>query len=259
MTDRRVYKKMTADPSGSEVLYGIHPVRAALEAGRRTVKRLFCVDSRKHNRRREQIIRLAEKGGLPVEYLTTAGLDKIAGSTGHQGLAAEVSGYPLVEPEEVLAAGRPGYPAFILVIDGVVDPHNLGALARTAACVGVDGIIITKNNAVGPTPAVSKTSAGAIEFLTLARATNLVRTIDFFKKKGIWVAGLDAAGQQTLYESDLAGPLALVVGGEEKGMRQLVRRHCDFVAAIPQAGAVSSLNVSVAGGIAMYEVFRQRL
>jgi len=246
------------EPSLAEILYGIHPVRAALVAGRRKVTALYAVAGRKRNRRREEVVRLAEQRGLRCETVTTGELEKKTGSGSHQGLAAAVSGYPLVSPEEILAGIASAKPAFILVADGVVDPHNLGALARTAACVGVDGMIIPKNNAAAPTPAVSKAAAGAIETLALARVTNIVRTIDFFQKNGIWVAGLDADGEQRLYESAFDGPLALVVGGEEKGIRRLVKERCDFVASIPQTGAVSSLNVSVAGAIAMYEVFRQR-
>ncbi|MFP4445611.1 MAG: TrmH family RNA methyltransferase, partial [Desulfosudaceae bacterium] len=205
------------DASVAEILYGIHPVRAALVARRRQVSVLYAVAGRKHNRRREEIVRLAQQRRIRCETVTAGELEKKAGSGSHQGLAAVVSGYPLVSPEEILAGTAPARPAFILIADGVVDPHNLGALARTAACVGVDGMIIPRNNAAAPTPAVSKAAAGAIESLALARVTNIVRTIDFFQKNGIWVAGLDADGGQSLYESDLAGPLALVVGGEEKG------------------------------------------
>ena len=139
-----------------------------------------------------------------------------------------------------------------------MDPHNLGALVRTALCVGVEGIIIPKDRSVPPTPSVSKASAGAMEHIRLARVTNMVNTIKALKKKGLWIAGMEKTSNTSIFSSDLTGPIAIVIGGEEKGMRLLVKKHCDFLMSIPQTGPVNSLNASVAGAIAMYEVYRQR-
>jgi 23S rRNA (guanosine2251-2'-O)-methyltransferase len=147
---------------------------------------------------------------------------------------------------------------FFLVIDSVADPHNLGALIRSALAVGVHGVITPKDRSAPPTVAVSKASAGALEHVPLARVTNLSRCLEELKTSGIWIFGLDAAADRNLYETDLRGPAALVVGGEEKGIRPLVKRHCDVRVAIPQRGPLDSLNASVAGAVAMYEIMRQR-
>jgi 23S rRNA (guanosine2251-2'-O)-methyltransferase len=147
---------------------------------------------------------------------------------------------------------------FFLLIDHVVDPHNLGALLRTALCVNVDGVIIPKDRSANPSPVVSKTSAGALEHIPLAQVANLVYAISELKKIGTWLIGLDKNGSQSLFGSDLTGSIGMVIGGEESGIRPLVKKNCDFLAFIPQSGPVSSLNASVAGGVAMYETFRQR-
>ena len=149
--------------------------------------------------------------------------------------------------------------SLVLLLDNVVDPRNLGAIIRTGLCVGVDGIVIPKKRAAMPTPLVSKASAGALENMRLARVTNLSDTIDQLKQNGFWVAGLEKNTDQSLYQSDLSGDLAIVLGSEGSGIRPLVREHCDFLISIPQQGAVSSLNVSVAAGVFLYEVYRQRM
>ena len=147
---------------------------------------------------------------------------------------------------------------FLLLLDHIVDPHNLGALLRTAFCAGLDGVVITKDRSAQPSPAVSKASAGTMEHISLTRVTNMVSTIKTLKESGLWVAGLDKHIGQSIYTSDLTGPMALVIGSEEKGIRPLVRKHCDLMIAIPQIGDVDSLNASVAGGVVMYEIYRQR-
>ena len=146
----------------------------------------------------------------------------------------------------------------LVLLDSVLDPQNLGAIIRTAVAVGVDAVVIPKNRSASPTPSVSKTSAGALEHLNLARVTNMVAAMKMLKTKGIWTFGLDRAADVSIYSADLAGPVAVVIGGEEKGIRPLVKKHCDFLMSIPQIGPVDSLNASVAGAIAMYEVFRQQ-
>ena len=146
----------------------------------------------------------------------------------------------------------------VLVLDGLVDPRNVGALIRTALCVGVTGVILPKDRSVSMTPAVSMASAGALEHIRLARVTNISETLKQLKFTGFWVAGLDPSVEQSIFEVDLSGPLALVVGSEEKGIRLLVKKNCDFLVSIPQKSRVDSLNVSVAGAVALYETFRQR-
>ncbi len=151
-----------------------------------------------------------------------------------------------------------GKKQLLLLLDNVLDPQNLGAIIRTALSVGIDGIIIPKDRSAMPTPAVSKTSAGAIEHVCLIRVTNMVDTIKVLKQQGVWVVGLDKGADKTVYSSDLTGSVAIVIGGEEKGIRPLVKKNCDFLVSIPQIGQVNSLNASVAAAIAMYEAFRQR-
>ena len=166
----------------------------------------------------------------------------------------------MVKIADILDRDPPGTgPLFLIILDNVVDPHNLGAIIRSALAVDVDGIIIPKDRAVGPTPAVSKASAGMLEHASLSRVTNIVATIKILKEKGLWLFGLDSAATQSLYDSDLSGAAALIVGGEEKGIRPLVKKNCDVLLSIPQSERVESLNASVAAAVAMYEVFRQRL
>ncbi|UCF91775.1 MAG: 23S rRNA (guanosine(2251)-2'-O)-methyltransferase RlmB [Desulfobacterales bacterium] len=147
---------------------------------------------------------------------------------------------------------------FLLLLDGILDPHNLGAIIRTALCAGVHGVIIPRDRAASPTPAVSKASAGALEHVRLIQVTNLVRTVQALKEKGLWIYGLDRSGEHSIFASDLTGPLALVIGGEQRGIRPLVKKNCDLVVAIPQVGPMNSLNASVAAAVAMFETFRQR-
>ena len=148
---------------------------------------------------------------------------------------------------------------FLLLLDHIVDPHNLGALLRTAFCAGLDGVVITKDRSAKPTPAVSKASAGTMEHISLSRVTNMVSTIKTLQAAGLWVVGLDKHTGQSIYTSELTGPIALVIGSEEKGIRPLVKKNCDLMVAIPQVGNVDSLNASVAGGVVMYETYRQRI
>jgi 23S rRNA (guanosine2251-2'-O)-methyltransferase len=183
-------------------------------------------------------------------------LTALAGTEAHQGVAAVVGPYPVV-PLQRLTSGEKG-PPLLLLLDGIQDPHNLGAIVRTALCAGAAGIVLPRDRSVGPTPAVSRVSAGALEHTALARVTNLARSIDSLKKAGFWIYGLVAAGGDSLFDCDLKGSLALVVGGEGKGLRRLVAERCDRIAAIPQRGPVGSLNASVAAAVALYEAYRQR-
>ena len=170
-----------------------------------------------------------------------------------------VSPLPLDELDRVLDQSKAKQAScLVMLLDSVKDPNNLGAIIRSAHCVGADGLVIPKDRAAGPTPAVSKASAGALEHTRLCRVTNLATTIKWLKKRGVWVAGLAMQASQSVFEMDLKGPLALVVGGEEKGLRPLIRQHCDFLVSIPMQGRVDSLNASAAATVVLYEAYRQR-
>ena len=174
-------------------------------------------------------------------------------------MAAVVSPYPQVAVQEMLQTVQ-GEDAkrFLLILDNIQDPQNLGAIIRTALCVGIQGVIVPRDRSASPTAAVSKASAGALEHIRLVRVTNLVQTIKYCKTSGLWVMGLQKDAAQSIYAADLSGSIALVLGGEQKGMRRLVKKHCDFLVSIPQQGAIDSLNASAAAAVAMYEAFRQR-
>jgi len=241
------------------VLYGIHPVTEALAAKRRRFFNIYIAAGKKvlwETSIREK----AEAGRIPLVEMPLSKVNHIAGSPFTQGIAAKVGPYPVMEINDMLMEADPGGELpFLLVADGVMDPGNLGALVRTGVCMGVSGIVVPKDRCAPPTAAVSRASAGALEHIRMARVTNLVRAIQRFQEKGIWVYGLDPEAKTPFFSVDLDGPIALVVGGEEKGIRSLVKQHCDALVSIPQRGKLNSLNVSVAGGIAMYTVFRARI
>ena len=242
----------------SEILYGIHPVYEAMKARRRHFFEIFFEKDKK-SRRLGRLISLAEDRGIICKTITAGELKNLAGTTGHQGVAARVSTYPLTAvsdmlPKDTVKDRKP----FFLMLDNVLDPQNLGAIIRTALCVGVDGIVLPKDRSAPPAPSVSKASAGALEHIKLIRVTNLVNAINDCKKKGLWIYGLQKDAEQSIYATDLSGSLAIVLGGEQKGIRPLVKKNCDFLVSIPQQGPMDSLNASVAASIAMYESFRQR-
>lgn len=242
-----------------EILYGINPVHEALKAGRRQVETVFVTPGRPASRIQE-VVRLAQGKSIEIRQVQPGILSQLAENTNHQGIAARVSPFPVLSLDEILASpsdtrGR----HFLLLLDSLTDPQNLGALIRTAFCAGVDGVVLPKDRSVSPTPTVSRASAGALEHIRIARVVNMVQTIETLKKKsGIWVAGLDKDANQTIYDIDWTVPIAIVVGSEGRGIRELVRSHCDMMATIPQAVPFNSLNASVAGALVMYEVFRQR-
>jgi 23S rRNA (guanosine2251-2'-O)-methyltransferase len=243
----------------NEVLYGRNAVREALRAGRRKIYKLILAQGTKETGIVADITTLANKGWVPIQRVERQQLDRL-GDFKHQGVAAEVSPYPYVELEETLAeADQDQEMPLLLMLDCLQDPQNFGALLRTAEIVGVHGVVIPKRRAVGITPAVVNSSAGATEHLLVARVTNLVRTMEELKSKGLWMLGLEDVPQaQPYHQSDLAMPLALVVGSEGRGMGRLVRESCDILIRLPMRGRISSLNVAVASSIALYEVWRQR-
>lgn len=235
-----------------ELLFGLHPVQEALRAGRRKLRELQLTDP--DHPRFAEIVAAAEKAHVPVRRRTQEQLTSLTAGAVHQGVILRCSPFPYVDLDGVLEGPLP----LVVVADTVEDPRNLGAIARTALCLGATGLIIPKDRAATPTAAAIKTSAGALEHLPVAMVTNIARTIGELKAAGLWVVGLDAGGD-AIFEANLSGPVALVIGGEDKGIRPLVRKGCDAIVAIPQSGPVNSLNASVAASMALYEIRRTRL
>ena len=240
-----------------EIIAGIHPVHEAIRAARREILEVFLASGKKGGRL-ARIEQLAIDAGFPVKQLTAEKITALAGDQRHQGAAARVGPLPLYELPDLIASVDNSRAPFLLLLDQVLDPHNLGAIIRTALCAGVDGILCPRDRAAAPSPVVSRISAGAMEHARMTVVTNLVSALKTLKEERFWVAGLDVAGDQSLFAADLSGPLAIVIGGEEKGMRPLVKKQCDYLISIPQASSLNSLNASVAGAVVMYEVFRQR-
>jgi len=242
----------------AEILYGFHPVYEALRAGRRTFHEIY-ISNQAHAKRIRQITSRAARKHLPIREVSPARLQSIAGAVSHQGVAAKVSAYPLADVADLQeAAISGGRPVLLLLLDHIVDPHNLGAVIRTAVCAGVDGVIIPKDRSAHPSPAVSKVSSGALEHMRVAQVNNIVRVVKALKEEDLKIVGLDQNAKQSLYNADLTGAIGLVIGGEEKGIRSLVKQNCDFLISIPQTGRVGSLNASVAAAVVMYESYRQR-
>ncbi len=241
----------------AETIFGLHPVRIMLE---RHPERVLTVRlaERRDDPRVRAIEELARKQLRPVERIDAPALKRLLGDVVHQGVAADIAPLPPWSEDELLAA-LPGVPApLILALDGVQDPHNLGACLRTADACGVLAVIIPKDRAAQLTPAARKVAAGAAETTPVVAVTNLVRALKLLKEAGLWVVGADAAAEQSADAVDLKGPVVLVLGAEGAGLRQLTRQNCDFLARLPQLGAVESLNVSVAAGMLLYEAARQR-
>ena len=233
---------------------------AVIEAFRsgRTIDRLYVLDGCKDGPVMT-IKREASKQGTMIKYVSKERLDQMSDTGKHQGVIASAAAYGYAEVEDNLQKARQqNEPPFILLLDGVEDPHNLGAIIRTANQAGAHGVIIPKNRAVGLTATVAKASAGALNYTPVAKVTNLGQTIEDLKKDGLWFVCADMNGTP-MYELDLKGPIGLVVGGEGSGVGRLIREKCDMCAAIPMRGNIDSLNVSVAAGVLAYEIVRQRM
>ena len=243
-----------------ETLYGRQAVRESLRAGRRTPYRLALMDRMLSVPITEEIEELAGMQGVPVARVSRHEMANLVGDENHQGVALEVSGYPYVSLYEMLGAVEErGHTPLFLLLDLVQDVRNLGSLMRTAEAAGVDGVIIQGRRAAGVTPGAVNASSGAVEHLLIAQVTNLSRAIEQLKDAEVWVTGLeDVYGAKFYTESDLTVPLGIVVGSEGKGLRRLVRERCDWLMKLPMHGEINSLNASVAGSIALYEVLRQR-
>lgn len=237
---------------------GRHAVLEALRAGR-AIHKIWMQDNA-HKQLAQDIMTAAKKAGIAVQRVDRRKLDQLLSEVPHQGVVAQVAAQSYVDVDDIIArAKRAGEVPFILVLDEIEDPHNLGSIIRTAECTGVHGIIIPKRRAVGLTAAVSKISVGAIEHVAVARVTNVAQTIDALKEQGIWIAGADGAADQSVFASDVTMPIALVIGNEHKGIGRLIKQKCDFLIKLPMFGRINSLNASVAAGAIMYEIVRQRL
>ena len=235
------------------MICGVHAVYEALAAGNQPIERIYILRDGKLPRLKE-ILDLARERGVPVRKEDRAVLDKIAVGVVHQGIVAiagEVSYAPL---ERVFESKLP----CVVVLDGVEDPHNLGAVIRSAEACGASGVVVPERHSAPLSATVAKASAGAIAHVPVARVGNIASTLDRFKKEGLWVVGVDEEGDRLWTDFDYTSPVALVFGGEHRGLRRLVREHCDVVVRLPMLGKVSSLNVSVTAGVVLYEVVRQR-
>ncbi len=233
---------------------------AVLEAFRsgKTIDKLFVLDGCQDGPVKT-ITREARKYDTIINYVTKERLDSISSTGKHQGVIAYAAAYEYAEVEDILAAAREkNEPPFVFILDGIEDPHNLGAIIRTANLCGAHGVIIPKRRAVGLTATVAKTSAGALNYTPVAKVTNITKTIEELKEQGMWFVCADMGGT-TMYDLNLTGPIGLVIGNEGEGVSRLVKESCDFIASIPMKGDIDSLNASVATGVLAYEIVRQRL
>jgi 23S rRNA (guanosine2251-2'-O)-methyltransferase len=240
--------------SEGRIVHGFHAVTAALRSGAAVHE--FYFDASRADARAKGLLALAKEKGVRVMTVDGARLDGLTGRASHQGVAARIAPAPVRSLDDVLdsVTGDP----LLLVLDGVTDPHNLGACLRVADAAGVHAVVAPKDHAVGLNATVSKVASGAAETVPYCMVTNLARTLRDLKERGLWIVGADEAGTQTLYEAALKGPLAWVLGAEGAGLRRLTRETCDILVRIPMAGSVESLNVSVAAGVCLFEAVRQR-
>lgn len=243
--------------STEELIVGRNSVREALKSGR-AINKLLIARGEKHGSIVE-IINMAHKQGLVVQEIDTAKLGSMSGGLRHQGVAALVSPVPYSDVEAILtAAYQKKEPPFLVLLDELEDPHNVGAILRTADAAGVHGVLLPQRRSCSLSATVAKTSAGAVEYVPVARIGNMTQEIDKLKKQGLWVVGADAEGDKDYFDIDLTGPLLVIVGNEGKGLGRLVKQQCDYLVRIPMRGRITSLNASVACSLLLYEVLRQR-
>ena len=241
----------------ADYIWGRYPVLEALRSRRRVHRLLVAQGPRDAGL--TQVLDQARRVGVPVETASRRHLDELSKNANHQGVMAVTAPREYADVDDILArATALGEPPLVLVLDAIQDVQNLGSLIRTAEVVGAHGVIIPEHRAAGLTPAVDKTSAGAVEFLPVARVTNVTRTLDDLKKRGLWCIGLDGDAKTRFDQANLTGPIALVVGNEGKGISRLAREHCDLLVRVPMRGHIGSLNAAVAGSVALYEIWRQR-
>jgi 23S rRNA (guanosine2251-2'-O)-methyltransferase len=235
-------------------LTGFHAVEEALAAGR-ALDRILIARGR-HGERVEAVVQLARSKSVPVRFEDRQQLDRLAGTRDHQGIAALAAAKPALELEDLLAAKTPQ--GLLVLLDGIEDPHNLGAIVRTALAAGAQGIVIPERRAAGLSDTVERASAGALAHLPVARVKNLVRAMEEMKEAGYWLIGLDERAEKKYTDADFSGQVGIVLGGEGEGLHDLTRKRCDFLVSIPTTGPVRALNVSVAAGVVLFEVVRQR-
>ncbi len=243
--------------SQSQLIIGLHAVRTALKHGDAVTG--VRVEARRRDGRIKEILGLSRQGGVDVVQVERAELDALSRGENHQGVVAFTQA-PAVRDEGYLKRLLEGLDSvpFLLVLDGVQDPHNLGACLRTADAAGIDAVITPRDRSVGLTPVACKVASGAAETVPFVQVTNLVRTLKWLQEQGVWLIGTAGEAEAGLYQADLKGPLAIIMGGEGKGMRRLTREQCDALVHMPMLGAVESLNVSVATGVCLFEALRQR-
>lgn len=240
-----------------EIIVGRNSVAEALKSGR-SINKIFIAKGQRQGSVRE-IIGDARKLGLVVQEVEPAKLDELAGNSRHQGIVAMAAPIAYVEVEDILAAAAvKNEPPFVVLLDELEDPHNVGAILRTADAAGVHGVLIPKRRSCPISATVAKTSAGAVEYVPVARIGNISQTIKQLKAAGLWIIGADMDGEKEYYETDMTGPVAVVIGSEGKGMGRLIKEQCDVIARIPMRGKINSLNASVACSLLLYEILRQR-
>lgn len=238
------------------IIEGRNPIIEALKNNRSIEK--IMVNKASKEGSIKKILAMAKENKVIIQEVDRHKLDEMSGSHAHQGVIAITSDYRYYDLDEILEIPKErGEDPFFIILDGITDPHNLGSIIRTADAVGAHAVIIPKRRSVQITPIVAKASAGAVEYLPVCKVTNIVNTIKTLKENGLWIAAVDMDGQ-TFYQQNLGGPLGLVVGSEGEGISRLVKQNCDFTVSMPMSGNVTSLNASVAGGILLYEVYRQR-
>jgi 23S rRNA (guanosine2251-2'-O)-methyltransferase len=239
-------------------LTGIHAVREALESGR-ALERIVVARGR-HGDRIEELVASARERNVPVRFEERAVVDRLAGTTQHQGVLAMAGAKQALGLEDLIRTGASISPEarLLVILDGVEDPHNLGAVIRSSLAAGAQGLIIPERRTAGMNETVARAAAGALEHLPVARVVNIARAIEDLKTAGYWIVGLDEEAKQKHFEVDFTGAIAVVLGGEGSGLHDLVRKRCDFLVSIPTTGPIRSLNVSVAAGIVLFEVVRQR-
>ncbi|MBR5152338.1 MAG: 23S rRNA (guanosine(2251)-2'-O)-methyltransferase RlmB [Clostridia bacterium] len=242
-----------------DMIYGRNPVIEALKTGTTTIDKVFLQDGLRHSQMQE-ILRLCKEGNILYRFVDKRKLDSLCDGENHQGAVAAIASHSYVEVADILAlAESKGESPFLVIADGISDPHNLGSIIRSANAAGAHGVIIPKNRSVSLNATVSKVAAGAVEYTPVARVTNLARTIESLKKAGVWIVGTALEGSQMHTQCSLTGPLGIVIGSEGEGMSRLVRESCDFLVKIPMIGKIESLNASVAAGVLLYEAVRQKL
>jgi 23S rRNA (guanosine2251-2'-O)-methyltransferase len=235
-------------------LTGFHAVEEALAAGRALDR--IVIASGRHGERIETIVRLAKSRGVPVRFEDRQQVDRLAGTSDHQGIAALAAAKPAVDLEDLLR--EKSAQGLLVLLDGVEDPHNLGAIVRTSLAAGASGVVIPERRAAGLTDSVERASAGALAHLSVARVKNLVRAMEEIKEAGYWLVGLDERAEKIYTEVDYKCAVGIVLGGEGEGLHELTRKRCDFLVSIPTTGPVRSLNASVAAGVVLFEAVRQR-